>query len=229
MTVLDFFSPMRYGFSLSSLIMVCISFIGIGILLGIGFLIGQRGALSIRKRLGENFRIRGGITLTLASIILLSGLWCIYLSPTSTYYEYRENFNTEISIDAQDIWTYNFKIYNEAALDGSISVLKTYESNEASSSTFNFKIYDQNNSVIWSRNSISNAYFNLQSVKPGEHRIEVQNPSNQIMDYNIRFTVREKLTHRSLDPVGQWLSIISLPVFGLGIWTWITTKNRKRG
>jgi hypothetical protein len=210
--------------------MVCITIIGIGALLGIGFLIGQRGALSIRRRLGENFRIRGGITLSLASIILLSGVWCIYLSPTSTYYEYRENFNTEISIDVQDIWTYNFKMYKEAALDGSISVLKTYGSNEVSSSTFNFKIYDQNNSVIWSRNNVSNAYFNLQSVQPGEHRIGVQNPTNQIMDYNIRFTVREKLTHRPLEPVGQWLSIISLPVFGLGIWTWIHThaKNKKK-
>jgi hypothetical protein len=208
--------------------MIVISFVGIGVLLGIGFLIGQRSALSIGRRVGMNFGASGGIAFTLASIILLSGLWCIYLSPTSTYYEYRENFNTEISIDVQDFWTYYFKMNEGDSLDGSISVLRTYEGNEVSSSTFNFKIFDQNSSVIWSRNSVSNAYFNLQSVKHGEHRIEVQNPTNQIVDYSIRFTVREKLTHRPLDPVGLWLSIISLPIFGLSIWTWITSKKEKK-
>jgi hypothetical protein len=206
--------------------MVCVSFVGIGILLGIGFLIGQRGAISIGRRVKIS-RISGAIALTLASIILLSGLWCIFLSPTSTYYENRENFYTEISIDGQDVWIYDFKMIEEDALDGSIGVLRTYESNEVSSSTFNFRIYDQNNNVIWSRNNVSNAHFNLMSLRLGEYKIEVQNPNSQIVDYSIRFAVRGKVTHRPLDPVGQWLSIISLPVFGLGIWTWITRKIKK--
>jgi hypothetical protein len=227
MTVLDVISPIRYGYGFSSLIMVCVSFIGVGILLGIGFLIGQRGALSIGRRIRMKGRISGAIALTLASIILLSGLWCIFLSPTSTYHENRRNFYTEISIDGQNVWNYDFSMIEEDAMDGSISVLRTYESNEDSSSTFNFRIYDQDNNVIWSRNSVSNAQFNLISVSLGEYRIEVQNPNNQIVDYSIRLNVREKVTHRPLDPVGQWLSIISLPVFGFGIWTWITTKNKE--
>ena len=228
MTVLDFFSPMRYGFSLSSLIMLCISFIGVGVLLGIGFLIGQRGALSITRRIGLKIRISGATSFTLATIILLTGFWCVFLSPTSTYYENRENFYTEISIDGQDVWTYDFKMYEEDALDGSISVIKTYESNGVSSNTFNFQIYDQNKNVIWSRNNVSNSHFNLQSVKLGEYKIEVKNPTNQIVDYSIRFSVRGKHAHRPLDPAGQWLSIISMPVYGLGVWTWITSKIKKK-
>jgi hypothetical protein len=226
MAVLDVFSPMRYGFGFSSLIMVCVSFVGIGILLGIGFLIGQRGAISIVRRLRCARRISGAIASTLALIILLSGLWCIFLSPTSTYYENRENFYTEISINGQDIWNYGFEMYEEDALDGSISVLRTYESNEGSSSIFNFRIYDQNNNVIWSRNSVSNAQFNLMFLRLGEYKIEVQNPNNKTVDYSIRFNIREKVTHRPLAPVGQCLSIISLPIFGLGIWTWITINKR---
>ena len=227
MTVLDIISPMRYGFSFLPLIIICISFIGIGILLGIGFLIGQRGAISIGKRLKTNVRISRTITLTLASIILLSGLWCMFLSPASTYYENRENSYTEISIDGQNSWSYDFKMYEGDTLDGSITELWTYERYNVSS-TFNFKIYDQDNNIVWSRNRVSNANFNLKPVKPGDYMIEVQNPNNQIVDYSIRFTIRGKVTHRPLNPIGQWLSIISLPMFGFGILTWISLKTKRK-
>jgi hypothetical protein len=208
--------------------MICISFIGIGILLGVGFLLGQRGALSIGRRIKTNARLSGTIKLTLASIILLSGLWCMFLSPASTYYENRENFYTEISIDGQNSWSYEIKLYEADTLDGSINELRTYERYNVSSTTFNFRIYDQDNNIVWSRNRVSNANFNLKPVKPGDYKIEVQNPNNQIVDYSIRFTIRGKVTHRPLNMLGQWLSIISLPVFGFGIWTWASSKTKKK-
>jgi len=228
MTVLDIISPISYGFSFLPLIIICISFIGIGILLGIGFLIGQRGALSIGRRLTTNIRISRAITLTLASIILLSGLWCMFLSPASTYYENRENFYTEISIDGQNSWSYELKMYEGDTLDGSINELWTSERYNVSSSTFNFRIYDQANNVVWSRNRVSNANFNLKPVLSGDYKIEVQNSNKQIVDYSIRFTIRGKVTHRPLYQLGQWLSITSLPVFGFSIWTWTSSKTKKK-
>jgi len=226
MNVLEVISPISYGFSFLPFIIICISFIGIGILLGIGFLIGQRGALLLRRRVVMNIRTSGAIALTLASIILLSGLWGMILSPTSSYYENRENFYTEISIDGQSNWVHDLEMFEEDTLDGSVNEVIAYE--KMSSSTFNFRIYDHNNNVIWSKYNVSNAYFNLKPVKPGEYKIEVQNPNDQIVDCSIRFTVREKITHRPLNPIGQWLSIISLPVFGFGIWTWVTSKTQKK-
>jgi hypothetical protein len=151
----------------------------------------------------------------------------MFLSPPSSYYENRENFYTEISIEGQKSWNYDVEIFEEDALDGSVNELTVYESSRVSSNTFNFQIYDQDDNVVWSRNNVSNAHFNLKTVKPGQYRIEVQNPNDQIVDCSIRFTVRGKITHRPLNPLGQWLSITSLPVFGLGIWTWIT-KTRKK-
>jgi len=227
MSILEAISPIQYGFSFLSLIVICISFIGIGVLLGVGFLIGQRGALSIGRRVAMNIRTSGTIALTFASIILLSGLWCMFLSPTSSYYENRENFYTEISIEGQNSWNYDIIIFEEDTLDGSVNGLIAYESSRVSSNTFNFRIYDQDDNVVWSRYNVSNAHFNLKTVKPGQYMIEVQNPNDQIVDCSIRFTVRGKITHRPLNPIGQWLSIILLPVFGLSIWTWIT-KTRKK-
>ena len=226
MSVLEAISPYYYGFSFLPLIIIAISIIGGGILLGIGFFIGQGVACSIRRRVAMNIRSSGVIALTFASIILLSGLWCMFLSPTSSYYENRENFYTEISIEGQRSWIHDLEMFEEDTLDGSVNEVITYE--KASSSTFNFRIYDHDNNVIWSKYNVSNAYFNLKSIKSGEYRIEVQNPNDQIVDCSIRFTVRSKIIHRHLDPLGQWLSIISLPVFGFGIWTWLTSKTQRK-
>ena len=175
-----------------------------------------------------NIRASGAIALTLASIILLSGLWCLFLSTITTAYENRENFYTEISIESQNSWNYNLKIFEDDTLDGSVNEVRTYEGSKVSSNTFNFRIYDPDNHVVWSKNNVSNAYFNLKPVKPGEYKIEVQNPNNQIVDCSIRFTVRGEVTHRPLNPIGQWLSITSLPVFVFGIWTWVTSKTQKK-
>ncbi len=228
MNVLDIVSPIPYGFSFLPLIIICISFIGIGILLGIGFFIGQRGALSIGRRVAMNIRVSGAIALTLASIILLSGLWCMFLSPTSSFYENRENFYTEISIEGQNNWVHTMKMFEEDILDGSVNELILYERSNVSSNAFNFRIYDHDNNVIWSKYNVSNAYFNLKRIKASEYKIEVQNPNNQIVDCSVRFTVQGKVTHRPLNPIGQWLSITSLPVFGFGIWTWRTSKTQKK-
>ena len=173
-----------------------------------------------------NIRSSGGIALTFASMILLSGLWCMFLSPTSSYYENRENSYTEISIDGQNNWVHDLEMFEEDTLDGSVNEVIAYE--KMSSSTFNFRIYDHNNNVIWSKYNVSNAYFNLKSIKSGEYTIELQNPNDQIVDCSIQFTVRSKIIHRPLNPIGQWLSIISLPIFGFGIWTWRTSKTQKK-
>ena len=228
MSVLEAISPYYYGFSFLPLIIIAISIIEGGILLGIGFFIGQRVAHSIRRRVAMNIRTSGAIALTLASIILLSGLWCMFLSPTSSYYENRENFYTEISIEGQNTWNYEVKIFEEDTLDGYINELTVYESSKVLSNAFNFRIYDQDNNVVWSRNNVSNANFNLKSVKTGEYRIEVHNPNDKIVDFSIRFTVRGKVMHRPLNPIGQCLSIISLPTFGFGIWTRISLKTQKK-
>jgi hypothetical protein len=37
-----------------------------------------------------------------------------------------------------------------------------------------------------------------------------------------------KITVRPLEPAGQWLSLISLPIFGFGIWM-IIVERRSRG
>ena len=47
----------------------------------------------------------GAITLTLASMLLLSGIWCMLLSPTVTYPQFGQSLHREISIDAFGNWT----------------------------------------------------------------------------------------------------------------------------
>jgi hypothetical protein len=89
------------------------------------------------------------------------------------------------------------------------------------------RIYDSDNDVLWSKSRVSYAYFNLKAPKTGDYRIEVQNPNKDVIEVNVQVTIRGEITHRPLNPAGQWLSLISLPIFGLGIWSSGLLRQRK--
>jgi hypothetical protein len=165
----------------------------------------------------------GAVALTLASILLLSGVWCTFLSPTVTNYINKDNFYSSISIEALSRWSYNFNVQKGDSIDGSVNGIRLmyqeYSKIVTPNYSFNVKIYDMNNNIVWSRSKVTYAYFNVKAPKSGEYRVEVQNLNSHILDCNIQVTIRGEVTHRPLDPLGQWLSIISIPVFGLGVWT----------
>jgi len=178
----------------------------------------SRGGQTISRRTG------GALALTVALIILVSGLWCVYLSPTLTYTEYKDSFYREISVDGQSSWSYAVDILKEDTMDGSVSLYVTvYDRSPIvdknfTGQTFSLFIYDPDREIVWSQINVTYSYFTVKALKTGVHEIEVYNPNVEPIHGYVSFNVQGKVTVRPLEPLGQLMSLISLPIFGLGLW-----------
>ena len=198
------------SYSLLPLVIVGSLVLGIMLLVALAILIGRRTVVTTPRELGA-------LALTLASILLLSGLWCIFLSPTTTYSETKESLYRPISIDGLRGWNYSFNIQEGDVLAGSVNERILPDSTNASK-TFNIQIYDPDGSVVWSETNVTKSYFNVKASRAGVLRVELKNPNRWVVECYVQITISAKVTHRPLEPVGQWLSLVSLPVFGLGTW-----------
>jgi len=209
--IVNVMPPEAWWLSYLPLIIVGIVILGVLFLIVFGVLISRRMTITMRTS--------GAVALTLASVLLLSGLWCMLLSPTSTYPETRSNFYDHISIDGLGNWSYTVNVQIGDTLFGSLDGVRVYDSPaDASAKTFSIRVYDPEGNVVWSQTNVTYTYFNVESPKSGVMRVEIRNPSTQAIECNIQVTVSAKVIYRPLEPGGQWLSLISLPVFGFGIW-----------
>mgnify|MGYP001100245929 FL=1 len=71
--------PVTWWYSILPLIIAGVVILGVMFLIVLGLLIARRVTITVKTG--------GAVTLTLASVLLLSGLWCMGLSPTATYPE----------------------------------------------------------------------------------------------------------------------------------------------
>ncbi len=208
------------------LIIVGIVVLGVLFLIVFGILISRRVTITMRAS--------GALSLTLASVLLLSGLWCMLLSPASTYPETKKSLYDHISIEGLGSWSYSVDVQEGDTLLGSVDGIRDYDSPaEASAKTLSVRVYDPDGNVVWSQTNVTYTYFNVESSKSGVMRVEIRNTSTQAIECNVQVTVSAKVTYRPLEPAGQWLSLISLPVFGFGMWASglfaIMQKKEKKG
>jgi len=204
------------------LIIVGVVILGVLFFIILGVLVSRRVTISVRTG--------GAIALTLASILLLTGLWSMFLSPLATYQETKNSFYQPATIDGLKTWTYSFTVQEEDNIDGSVGGIRIDQDPNASDKTFDLRIYDPDNNPIWSETNITySKYFSIKAMKSGLYKVEVQNRYTQTIEVYVQITVNAKVTFRPLEPLGQWLSLISIPVFGLGIWAsgLFTTMQRK--
>jgi hypothetical protein len=194
-------------YSFLPLIIVGVVVLGFIFLIVLGLLIGRRVTMTMMTG--------GAIALTLASIILLSGLWCMLLSPTMIQSDTKDSFYRELSIGGLESWSYSVNVRVEDTLMIHADGIRAYND---SVKIFNVYVYDPDGEIFWSETNTTYAHFSMKALKSGLYRIEVQNPNQNIVDCYIQFTVSAKVTYRPLEPLGQWLSLISLPIFGLGMW-----------
>ena len=177
----------------------------------------------------------GALALTMALIILISGLWCIFLSPMVTYTEYRDSIYREISVEGQSSWSYVFDALEGDTMDGSVSSIVIFEDQyfalvNQTSPTFSLFIYDPDGEVVWSQINVTYSYFTVKALETGIYEIEVYNPNVETIHGYVSLYIQGKVTLRPLEPLGQWLSLISLPIFGFGFWaTGIYSTLRKKG
>jgi len=159
----------------------------------------------------------GAVTLTLASVLLLSGLWCMFLSPMATYPETEDSFYRSVSIDRLGNWSYSLSVREEDTL--MVSVSPEIRDPNASVKTCKIYIYDPDGIAVWSETTATYTYVNIKALKTGVYKVEAVNPNQEAISCFVQITLSREMIYRPLDPLGQWLSLISLPIFGLGIWT----------
>lgn len=178
----------------------------------------SRGGQTISRRTG------GALALTVALIILVSGLWCVYLSPTITYTEYKDSLYREISVEGQSSWSYAVDVLKGDTMDGSVSLyVVIYDRSPVvdknfTDQTFSLFIYDPDGEIVWSQINVTYSYFTVKALKTGVHEIEVYNPNVEPIRGYVSFNIQGKVTVRPLEPLGQLMSLISLPIIGFGFW-----------
>jgi len=189
--------------------------IGGAAVLGVIFLI-VLGILASR-RVTVSLRTGGAVTLTLASIILLSGLWCVFLSPTITHSETKESLYRNISISGSGNWSYSISMQERNTL--MVSVSRDVRDSDIAGKVYRVYVYDPDGTVVRSETTTTYAQINLRALESGVYKVEAQNPNQQDIEFNVQIIVSAEVTYRPLEPLGQWLSLISIPIFWLGMWS----------
>jgi len=144
------------------------------IVLGIVFLIMI--VILIGRRVSINLETGGAVTLTLASILFLSGVWCMMLSPTVTYHQTEDEFHDPVSIDALLLWVHPLNVKEGDTLTVNLNFFPTV----AEPYLFVTKIYDPDSAVVWSETNTTHVHFRMKAIKSGRYRVEVGNPYPEI-------------------------------------------------
>jgi len=185
-------------------------------------------------------QVIGALTLTIASIILLSGIWCYYLSPTVDRTKIIDSYEYHLAIEKYASRSITFPV--EKGETVTIRVLKKlpphplpspYDSINRTSieakviEKFNVKIFDPDGQIISQELNVEHAYFRINALKSGTYKVEIENLTPITITVPIHVTRSIKMTIRPLEPTGQWLSLISLPIFAFGIWMFIVERRKK--
>lgn len=216
------------GYSLLPLIIFGVVIVSIICLIIIGILIGRRVTI--------NMKTGGAAALTFASIILLSGLWCMFLSPTTTYSKTEgDYYRPPVTIGGLSNWSYSVNVKEGDILTVSLNFIleivdynQAVDYNKTYDSRVNVKVYDPNNNVVWSEVNTTYTYFRMKTAKSGAYRIEVQNPNQQAITCYVQVTVSTEVTYRPLESLGSWLTLVSLPILGLGLWALRSSPTKER-
>jgi hypothetical protein len=187
---------------------------------------------------------KGAITLTLAAVVLFSGLWALWYTPTLTYEPRKSEQITNIDfiLDANSSAVKAFEV-GEGVEELSIgiwpqTIVQNYNPAEDSPPppsdippVISAKILDSQGNAV-------RAYDNVTTVS-GEERVAVQGSgtfnvkvSNGLTENAARMELRvtdvSKVPNHPLEAMGQWLTLISLPVFGLAAWFVISRYRHGR-
>jgi len=206
---MDVVPPYTWWYTLVPLIIGGATVLGVIFLIVLGILASRRVTVSLRTG--------GAVTLTLASIILLSGLWCVFLSPTITHSETKESLYRNISISGSGNWSYSISMQERNTL--MVSVSRDVRDSDITGKVYRVYVYDPDGTVVRSETTTTYAQINLRALESGVYKVEAQNPNQQDIEFNVQIIVSAEVTYRPLEPLGQWLSLISIPIFGLGMWS----------
>lgn len=167
----------------------------------------------------------GAIALTLAAVILISGVWCMALSPTTDYPQFKDRYEYSLSIRGYASKSVTFTAEKGETLDISVGLTARIMKGEA----YNVYVFDPEDEVIWQDLNVTDSHLRTEALMSGTYEVKVENLSPNTITCPIYMNRTVRVTIRPLEAAGQWLSLISLPIFGLGIWaSGIHTTIRKK-
>lgn len=185
---------------------------------------------------------KGAVTVTFAFVILLSGLWGLWYTPTSTY-EYRRNEQIAgVNFILQpNTSTTNTFVVKEGVDEIRVSVWpqtilnEPYDTEQPQPDVpplISVRVHDPQGKVVKSYNNIT-SLSDGESIAvdgPGTFRVDVSNNlAENTMNVQVGIYDVTEVPNHPLEAMGQWLTIISLPVFGLAIWFIIRSKQKPDG
>lgn len=210
---------------------VFIVFLAVCGVLGLGFFVFIAVVLASRGRARPSGSTAGAVTLTIAMMMLLSGLWCAALSPTVTERRYDTLVSSNPTIQPGLNWTSQAKVLKDERVEGTISVkdwVPTYENGTviAVESIFDVYVYDPLGEVVWAERAVPYSHFTLMVSASGTYTFCVANLGLTAVATFIGISKSWPVVVRPLEPFGQWLSLVSLPIIGLGVWAVVFTPRR---
>jgi hypothetical protein len=152
--------------------------------------------------------------LTVASIVLISGLWCYALSPTSKRYEHIAVVRGETpTIGPLQKQTYYVELVEGERLVGDMS---------GEGAVFNLRVFDPEGALVRSAPNVTTSDLSVQALRSGSYRVEIENTNEESIRPFVYISREAEVSYRILQPAGQWLSLVfdtdlrlgSLGIFG---------------
>src|SRR5437867_1762176 len=192
------------------------------------------------KEVSNPMQTKSAITLTIAAVILVSGLWALWFTP-SYGYENRKGeqiLAVEFALEGGNTSTQNFDLNQVQEITISpyaqINPETTQDQDQSQpqiepTPVFSIKVYDPEGHLIKS-------YDNVTGISQSQ-RIEVEGKSgtfNAVMTNNdpvhsiranLVVTDVSKIPNHPLDALGQWLTVASMPIFGLAAWLVVSRRR----
>jgi len=212
------YSPLRPELSYSlfaSIIVVACVILGVIFFVLLAILIGRRVTVTMKTG--------GVVALTLASVLFLSGVWCIFLSPLSTIDKTKLFFQQNLLLETNGRWLYPIWIDDGDTLSIRVERVQIWgpflnDSIVVPLPVVSVYLVDLVNHSIWSEEYAYDAYHSAQ-LASGKYQVEIVNPHSEVdKRCFVTFTVTGDVEYRPLEPLGQLMILVSLPIFGLGIW-----------
>jgi hypothetical protein len=185
---------------------------------------------------------KGAVTLTFASVILLSGLWALWYTPTSTY-EYRRNeriSGVNFVLEPGDS-TANTFVAKKGVDEARVNVWpqtipkQPYDPEQPQPEVpplISVSVHDAQGKVVKSYDNITSLQDgeSIAVDGPGTFKVDVSNNlAHNAMNVQLDIYDVTKIPNHPLEAMGQWLTIISLPVFGLAVWFIVRSKKPANG
>ena len=157
----------------------------------------------------------GAVILTVATLLLFIGLWCIYLSPPVIYGPSDLNIAWYRSFREQHFPPNATKIFPFNAEDDQYVRIYIENVEVVTSRSFDVLIYDPENNIVYQRTSAST--IDLIPRKTGEYTLEIHNQPYVETELTVEI-IGYYAVFKPLIPTGQLLILTSIPLYGLSIW-----------